>query len=45
MPIAAILSSRGVPSGKGGLSGRATHTPTRSLAPLAAHVELAERAR
>src|SRR5262249_51495651 len=30
MPIAAILSSAGCPSGSGGLSGRTTHTPTRS---------------
>jgi len=28
-PMAAILSSRGVPSGRGGFSGRGTQTPTR----------------
>ena len=42
-PMAAILSSAVSPSGDAGLSGRATHTPTRALARLALDVERFQR--
>ena len=43
-PMAAILSSAGLPSGCGGRSGRTTQTPTRPGPPLAADAEGGERA-